>query len=507
MPRRSSRLSICLLSALFALLPLAAPRSASAGPAAIKVGAVRVIFSKRGINLRSKKSTLGKPIATLGFGDRLKVLAVQPPWLRVRTLPKAGQQAQTGWLRAWETLEPSALATPDKPAHLTSAGSAGVSSREVSAAGRQLDEGTEQRHRASRKELARAYTLVDRMEAQTAALAPADALGFIDEGRLGGPRADYMRPGRVKAAPRTASRRRRSKGIGGLLGGLGGEAARRLGAGRTGARVAESLIQGAAEFVDQVKVQFTPQQEYYLGRAVAAEAIARYGVDTSQARRRYVRLVGEVLVRTCTRLPANFGGYHFEVLDSDEVNGVSGPGGFVLVTRGAVEACQSEAELAGILAHELDHIRAQHGEKLLRKNREFPGFVKGLGRAAGAAAGNNAFAAGLTRFFGQVVNSMAGTAMSHGYGQAFEFAADRGGTLILSDVWYDHTALRTLLGRLVNDAHRHVRGATHASPQVRVQALNGVIAKLSPFKAPQPVRDARLGRFHTSLGRSAPLPK
>jgi predicted Zn-dependent protease len=213
------------------------------------------------------------------------------------------------------------------------------------------------------------------------------------------------------------------------------------------------------------------------------------------------------MVRTCTKLPGNFGGYHFEVLDSDEINGVSGPGGFVLVTRGAVEACASEAELASILAHELAHIRAKHGESLVRKNRQFPGFIQGLAKAGSAAAGQNGLTSGLAKFLGQVAGSMANTAMSHGYGRALEFVADREGTWILANVWYDHTAMRSFLKRLGEDPQRHAEGETHASPEVRVQALDAVIAKLKPFKAPAVVTDARLNRFQSTLGRSGAIAK
>jgi len=494
--------------ALTALCLCGTPALVSAAPVDAKVGSARAAFNRRGTPLRAKPSTLGAAVATLTYGTRMQVLEVKLPWLRVRTAASTGQPAATGWLRAWETVEPSALATNAKPAHLTSSGSAGATSREVSAAGRQLDEGTERRYRASHADLARGYRAVDAMEAASAALDPGEALAFIDAGSLGRRGRDYARPGRVKPAPVKPKRRRRSSGGGGLLGRLGGEAARRLGAGKVGSRVAGSLLESAADYVDQVKVKFTPQQEYYLGRAVAAQAIARYGIDGNAARRHYVRLVGEALVRLTPRVPANFGGYHFDVLATDEVNGISGPGGFVLLTRGAVEACASEAELAGILAHELAHITQKHGERLLRQGREFPSFVKGLASAGGAAAGGGgAFAQGLATFFGKVAGQVSTTAMSHGYGKALEFAADKEGTYLAFDVWYDHVGLRTFLDRLGQDPTRHATGATHASPTARARALDPIIAALQPFKARPPVLATRLDRFRAALGRGTPQPR
>ena len=362
---------------------------AEAAPADAKVGDIRAVFGKDGTVIRETASTLGKPVATLPYGTKVKVLEKKKPWLRVQV--QGGKRA-VGWLRSWRTVEASALAANPKPPHLRVTSGRTANSREVSAAGRQLDADVEKRYRAKRTDLESAYRAVDALEATTAAMHPGDALAFIDEGNLGRRGRDYARPGRIKPSQRRANQSSsrssgRSRGAGGLLGRLAGEGARRLGANSTVSRVAESVAGSFGEFVTQVKTAFTPEQEYFLGRAVAAQAIARYGVDKDPKRREYVRLVGEALVRLSSRLGANVGGYHFEVLDSDEINGVSGPGGFVFITRGAVEATKSEAELAGILAHELAHVRLKHGELVLRKGKQFPSFIKGTHERRGRRRG------------------------------------------------------------------------------------------------------------------------
>ena len=106
------------------------------------------------------------------------------------------------------------------------------------------------------------------------------------------------------------------------------------------------------------------------GRAVAANVIARYGLDPDQARQDYVRKIGASIVALSDHLHGNYGGYHFAVLADPKPNGVSGPGGFVFITRGALDLCRSEDEVAGILAHELAHVAAKHGEAIIRKSRE-----------------------------------------------------------------------------------------------------------------------------------------
>ena len=481
------RLPLALLLVCLLLAP------AIAAPADAKVGDVRAVFAKAGEVIRKTPSTLGAPAATLGFGTQVRVLEIKAPWLRVQALSGGGE---TGWVQSWRTVEPSALGANPKPPHLKVTGGSGASASEVSAAGRQLDAKTERGFRASRKDLEAAYRLVDAMEAATQALHPADALAFIDSGNLGRRGRDYARPGRIEPSQRRAnssSGRGRPKLPGGL-GGLVGRGLREAGVGKGAARVAETAIGVATDMVNQLKTSFTPEQEYFLGRAVAAQAIARYGVDPDEGRRHYVRLVGEAVVRLTNRLPANVGGYHFEVLDSDEINGVSGPGGFVLVTRGAVMACENECELAGILAHELAHVRYKDGEAMVRKGSEFQGALKTLGGAAARATGNGDFARGLVQFFGKVVGSLGTTAMDHGYGRALERRADTEGTYLIYDVFYEPHGLKDMLARLPEHAGHHGGGASHDTPQARAELLVPVLAKL-PFKAPDKMLAPRKARF------------
>ena len=498
----------CLLVAL-ACLMIAAPVLAS--PRDTKVGDVRATYGKEGTALREKASALGAPVATLEYGTQVRVLETKLPWIRVQTVARRDQPSQTGWLYAYETVEAKALSASPKPAHRTYKGdaarTAGVSSSEVSAAGRQLDAGTEKRFRASRKDLERAYAAVDRIEARTQAMDPGESIRFIYDGGLGRKGRDYLRPGRV-AATRTSNNKRKAR-AGGLAGKLGGAALRHFGADDKLARLAEAGGAFFESYVSDIKVKFSPQQEYFIGRAVAAEAIAKYGLCKDKALQRYVRLVGDTIVRLSdTRVPANFGGYHFAVLESSKVNGISGPGGFVLITRGVVENAKSEAELAGVLAHELAHVTRKHGESLLRKGGKFPSMMKGLSSAAGAAVGGQAgqWAGGLLKFFGEVVGEMKSTAINHGYGKALEFAADKEGTWLLFDVYYDHTAVQSFLLHMRDEKDSHADAATHASPAARARALDPVIAPYKPFAPGEKIATERATRFAKAAGREPALP-
>jgi predicted Zn-dependent protease len=251
--------------------------------------------------------------------------------------------------------------------------------------------------------------------------------------------------------------------------------------------------------------EFTPTQEYYLGRAVAANAVAKYGIDSDVNRRNYVKRIGDAMVRVAgsERLFQTVGGYHFDVLASDEINGVSGPGGFVLITRGAIAAAKTEDEVAALLAHELAHIAGGHGKAILQQSKSYQ--AKGdaaeamLGAVTGAVVPAE-FGAALGQMFGTAAQEMASTAGNHSYGSQFEFVADREGTWLLYDVYYDWAAMRAFLARMSADPMAGRGGVEHAAPAVRAQALDAVIQPYGAFDRPPAILEARQARFRSTLG-------
>ncbi|HYA88649.1 MAG TPA: M48 family metalloprotease, partial [Nitrospirota bacterium] len=103
-------------------------------------------------------------------------------------------------------------------------------------------------------------------------------------------------------------------------------------------------------------------EEVRLGREVAARIIARFGLYDNPELMKYVNLVGNVLAIYAARPELEF---HFAILNTDEINGYSAPGGYVFITRGAIANMQDESELAGALAHEIGHVVEKHAVKEL----------------------------------------------------------------------------------------------------------------------------------------------
>jgi len=487
------------------LLPLAlvllSAGSVLAGPQDTRVGETRMTYDKAGTVIRATASATGAPVATLPANTPVQVLEVKLPWVRV------GAGGQEGWIKAYQAIEPAALSQAPPPASADGAGAAGVNSRDVASVGRQLDAGTEAGYRASRQDLDRGYAGVNELEHLTARMDPSECLTFIMGGDIGRKGCDYLLPARLPPTPDYEDGGGGKKGpdlggaakaLGGLLGGKTGKVVEKVGAGA-------AALQG---YMGKLNERFTPKQEYYYGRAVAANAIARYGVDPDPARRAYVRHVGDAIVRVGKSFPANYGGYHFEVLNTDEVNGISGPGGFVLLTRGAVQACKTEDELAGIIAHELAHVLGKHGENTLRKSQSFQNSLGLLGGIAGAVTdkGDARWTQGLVKFFGESVGEMSKNSLEHSYGKEYENAADQQGTVLLYDVLYDWSALRSFLLQLATKPDAHGDSATHASPAQRAADLAGLVASYGPFPTGGGILEERRARFDAEMHRAPPAP-
>ena len=123
-------------------------------------------------------------------------------------------------------------------------------------------------------------------------------------------------------------------------------------------------IQEAKSKLDDLNV--TDEEERKIGEDVSAKIRQRFGVVQDPAIHKYVTLVGSTLAQQSER-PAL--AWTFIVLDTDGVNAFASPGGIVHITRGALGLITSEAELAGVLAHEIGHVAHKHAVNAIRKNK------------------------------------------------------------------------------------------------------------------------------------------
>src|SRR5262245_47860473 len=158
------------------LLALLLVLTAAGGVAAdVRVGDVREAQARDGVSLREGPGALTKLVKLLPYRTRVTVQEVKGTYARVLVVDGA-----TGWVRSNDLVQPGTLTGPGGRGGGTVAGSA-----DISAAGRQFDEATEQRYRGERLDLEAAYRALDAIEKATPAPGDPAIQAFIAEGRLG----------------------------------------------------------------------------------------------------------------------------------------------------------------------------------------------------------------------------------------------------------------------------------------------------------------------------------
>lgn len=199
-------------------------------------------------------------------------------------------------------------------------------------------------------------------------------------------------------------------------------------------KVAEGAAKAARPISDS--------EEYYLGRSVAANIMGLYKLFDDQELLKYVNLVGKTLALN-SKKPETFGGYHFAVLDSKEINAMACPGGIIFVTNGLIGLTKSEDELAAVLAHEIGHIINKDGMNAVKSARWTQALAV-LGSAAAQQYGSEGFGQ-LVGLFEGSVEDVVKTLVVNGYGRTQELEADKAAAENLASSGYDPGALTRVL--------------------------------------------------------------
>jgi len=104
---------------------------------------------------------------------------------------------------------------------------------------------------------------------------------------------------------------------------------------------------------------YSLEKEIALGKQLASEVERQAKIINDPVVAEYVNRVGQNLVRNSdAKVP-----FTIKVIDSEEVNAFALPGGFFFVNSGLIMKADNEAELAGVMAHEIGHVAARHGTK------------------------------------------------------------------------------------------------------------------------------------------------
>ena len=195
----------------------------------------------------------------------------------------------------------------------------------------------------------------------------------------------------------------------------------------------------AAETVQKVKkanADISEPQEITLGEGIASNLLGAAPLLDNPAVQQYVNRVGRWLALQTERpdLPWQFG-----VLDDNDVNAFAAPGGYVFITKGLLAHMNSEAELAGVLAHEISHVLRKHHLQAIKKGAQ----TELLSDLANDALKSNGTDPRLTKLVS------AGTEVyARGLDKNDEFEADRMGVVIAARGGYDPYGLPAVLQTL-----------------------------------------------------------
>ena len=167
------------------------------------------------------------------------------------------------------------------------------------------------------------------------------------------------------------------------------------------------------------------------GKKAHEQVLAEYGVYPDPKVQAYVNELGQRLARQSERSHLE---WHFTVLDSPEINAFALPGGYVYVTRGIMVYMESEADLAGVIGHEIGHVTARHGSQRATRQQ-----TAGVGVMAATLLGvvlESAGVGGAGQLASQVSQSVAANYIAT-YGREQELQADQLGAEYLSRSNYD----------------------------------------------------------------------
>jgi predicted Zn-dependent protease len=271
------------------------------------------------------------------------------------------------------------------------------------------------------------------------------------------------------------------------------------------AAVASSASQ-VTKSVQESQKEFTVEEEIALGEGMVTGMLGASPLVDNPSMARYVNQVGRWLTVQSERpdLPWRFG-----VLDNENINAFAAPGGQVLITLGLLKRLNSEAELAGVLAHEIGHVLQKHHLNAWTRERGMDA-MKGIGlavfaqtRAGQSTAGQLARGTGLDQAAAEFVKQ---GAFVKPLDRSIEYEADRIGLVLMVRSGYDPYAYVSVMQTLQalkasSNSLFALLGKTHPDPEDRIAQMERIIPAIESRATFELGRE----RFLLAMGRGSEL--
>ncbi len=216
------------------------------------------------------------------------------------------------------------------------------------------------------------------------------------------------------------------------------------------------------QFAGGMSKEISLDDEVALGRGISLKLLEmKGGLHADNELQRYVNMVGHAVAERSDRPNLK---YIFGVVNDEEVNAWAAPGGYVFITVGTLRELESEAELAGVLAHEVAHVQEGHMVRVLKKMQVQTGISDAL------KATDSDY-----EEYGQSLESGLRVLVENGLPWEMEYEADTLGSEIATLTGYKAEGLRDFLGKIEtpddDDAEGGWLSHTHPPVSKRIESL------------------------------------
>ena len=203
------------------------------------------------------------------------------------------------------------------------------------------------------------------------------------------------------------------------------------------------------------------EEEKAIGGRLAVEVFNRYGGSYDDPELlRYINLVGRAVADVSSRSDID---YHFAILNTEFPNAFATPGGYVFVSIGLLRMIESEAELAGVLAHEVAHIARKHALQTLERSRSLQGVSSLTLTVMDKDPG----------LFDKLIDEVSNVLFTKGLDKNLEFVADKYGREFAYRTGYYPGALKRFIQKLGASKQNQgsIFSSTHPTSRERYNLL------------------------------------
>lgn len=212
---------------------------------------------------------------------------------------------------------------------------------------------------------------------------------------------------------------------------------------------------------------FSKDQDIQLGKESAAEIEKQVTVVNNPEVTQYLNLVGGKLAKSKR---ANEFPYYFKLVNDDSINAFALPGGPMYVHTGLIKAAENEAQLAGVLAHEMSHVALRHGT-----NQASKANLLQIPLALGGAMAGNGMLGQLT----QLGIGLGANSVLMKFSRSAETQADYNGALMMGDAGYNPVEMARFFEKLEAQSGKSSKVSaffsSHPSPGNRVKATEELV--------------------------------